>query len=127
MIPKPFGYPRSQRLLTAKDFQTVFNRVDVKSPSQYCLILARKNSLSHPRLGFVISKKNVRHAVSRNRLKRLTKDYFRLNQNNLPNLDIIFMARKGIDQLSNEQVHTMIDKQFNKLAKRATKSSQTQN
>ncbi|WP_132698965.1 ribonuclease P protein component [Reinekea marinisedimentorum] len=118
---KPFGYPKELRLLNARDYQTVFNKVDVKAPSEHTLLLARVNNLGHPRLGFIFSKKNIRFAVQRNRIKRITKDYYRLNRHTLPNMDIIIMARKGVDQLSNDEVRSMLKKQFNKLAKRASK------
>jgi ribonuclease P protein component len=118
---KPFGYPREVRLLNARDYQTVFNKVEIKASCEHCLLLARTNNLTHPRLGFIFSKKNIRHAVQRNRIKRITKDYYRLNQHDLPKLDIIIMARKGIDQLSNEEIRNLLKKQFHKLAKRASK------
>lgn len=127
MSLKPFGFSKKQRLLNAQDYQTVFNKVDVKAPCEQCLILARSNSLDHPRLGFIFSKKNIRHAVQRNRIKRITRDYYRLNESCLPKMDIIIMARKGIDQLSNDEVRSMLKKQFHKLSKRASKLSTINN
>jgi ribonuclease P protein component len=85
-------------------------------------LLARFNEKSTPRIGFILSKKNIKHAVQRNRVKRFTRDYLRLNQANLPSLDIVFMGRKGIDQLSDEQLHQLLAKQFMKLSKRAKRS-----
>ncbi len=120
-MQKPFGYTRSLRLLNAADFQTVFDQVDVKSPSEHCLLLARRNELQAPRIGFIISKKNVKHAVQRNRVKRFSREYIRLNQMTLPALDIILMGRKGIDKLSDEQLHNLLQKLFEKLVKRASR------
>jgi ribonuclease P protein component len=122
VIQKPFGFSRELRLLNAQDFRTVFDHVDVKAPSEHCLLLARFNEKSTPRIGFILSKKNIKHAVQRNRVKRFTRDYLRLNQANLPSLDIVFMGRKGIDQLSDEQLHQLLAKQFMKLSKRAKRS-----
>ncbi|MFQ3229037.1 ribonuclease P protein component [Reinekea sp.] len=121
---KSFGFPRSLRLLTASDFRTVFDQVDVKAPSPTCLLLAKANQ-SEPRLGFIISKKNVKNATDRNRIKRFTRNYFRLNQAKLPSLDIIFMGRKGLSDLSDAQLHELIEKQFQKLTKRAVKNLKT--
>jgi ribonuclease P protein component len=59
-------YPRQLRLLTAGDFKYVFDDASVKAHDQRVLILARPNGLDHPRIGFVISKKNIRRAVKRN-------------------------------------------------------------
>lgn len=118
---KPFGYSRQLRLLTAADFRTVFDSVDVKAPSEHCLLLARRNQLDHPRIGFILSKKNIKRAVQRNRVKRMSREYLRLHQQQLPSLDIIFMGRKGIDQLDDAQLQTLIRKQFEKLTRRATR------
>lgn len=110
-------------MLTAADFRSVFDQVDAKSPSEHCLLLARFNQRPTPRLGFIISKKNIRLAVQRNRIKRLTRDYFRLHQTDFNNLDIIFMARKGLDKLNNEDLKILLQKQFNKLIQRATRQT----
>lgn len=120
-MQKPFGFPRQLRLLNSADFRTVFDRVDVKAPSEHCLMLARRNEHDAPRIGFILSKKNIKHAVQRNRVKRFTRDYLRLHQHELPALDIVFMGRKGIDQLTDEQLHKLLSKQFNKLSKRASR------
>jgi len=122
VIQKSFGYPRQLRLLSAADFRTVFDQVEVKAPSEQCLLLARFNQNENPRLGFIISKKNIRHAVQRNRIKRITRDFLRLHQHELPHLDIIFMGRKGLDKLTNEEILKLLEKQFKKLVKRATKA-----
>lgn len=120
-MQKSFGFTRQLRLLNSADFRTVFDRVDVKAPSEHCLMLARRNEINAPRIGFILSKKNIKHAVQRNRVKRFARDYLRLHQHDLPALDIVFMGRKGIDQLSDEQLHKLLRKQFEKLTKRASR------
>lgn len=125
MSEKSFGYPKGLRLLNAKDYQTVFDKVDAKAPCDYFLMLARFNSLNHSRLGFIFSKKNIRFAVQRNRIKRVTRDYFRINEASVPNMDVIILARKGIDQLSNDDIRQLLKKQFNKLAKRSQQAAST--
>ena len=97
----------------------VFDQVLVKAPADTALLLARPSTTGSARIGFILSKKNVKHAVQRNRIKRLTREFFRLHQETLPHLDIIFMGRKGLDRLSNEEFHKLLDKLFRKLKKRA--------
>jgi ribonuclease P protein component len=120
-MAKTFGFPRSNRLLTAADFRTVFDDVRVKAPSDVLLLLARPNEKDQPRLGFILSKKNIKHAVQRNRVKRFTREYLRCHQQDIPPMDIIFMGRKGLDNLDDQQLHQIISKQFKKLVKRASK------
>lgn len=119
MIEKPFGYPRQARLLTAKDFRTVFEQTSAKAPTPEILLLATDSNC--PRLGFIIAKKSVKHATDRNRIKRLAKEYFRLHRSSMPAIDIVFMARKGITELTDSQLKQLIAKQFEKISKRAQK------
>lgn len=116
-----FRYPRQLRLLTGGDFKRVFDRAVVKVPDQHLLILARPNDLGHPRIGFVISKKNVRRAVQRNRVRRIIRDSFRLHQHQLPALDMIILARKGLDSLENPDLHALIKRCWTRAGKKARK------
>ena len=94
-LPVPrFGFPRSHRLLTAAAFKDVFAEA-AKSSDSYLTIIARSNRLKVPRLGLAISKRNIRHATDRNRIKRLAREAFRHHQAALAGLDIVVMARGG--------------------------------
>ncbi|QJD71858.1 ribonuclease P protein component [Marinobacterium sp. LSUCC0821] len=117
-----FEYPRQLRLLTGGDFKRVFDKADFKVSDNHLLILARKNKTEQPRIGFVLSKKNIRRAVNRNRIRRIIRESFRLNQHQLPQVDIVILARKGIDQLENPDVHKLISKSWNRLNKQAFKA-----
>ena len=114
-----FEYPRQLRLLTAGDFQFVFDKALIKVPDQKILILARPNELGHPRLGFVISKKNVRRAVKRNRVRRIIRESFRLNQHNLPAVDMILLARPGLGDMESADLTPLLKKCWSRLNKRA--------
>ncbi|WP_415899605.1 ribonuclease P protein component [Neptuniibacter sp. QD48_11] len=116
-----FRFPRRLRLLTGRDFQSVFDDVRLKVPDQPILILSRPNDLGHPRLGFVISKKNIRQAVKRNRVRRIIRESFRLNQHNLPAVDMIILARQGLGELENEEVHKLMKKCWSRLKNKSKK------
>lgn len=111
-MSRSFG--RDKRLLTSREFSAVFDSPSGKAPGKCVLLLARDNGLDHPRIGLVIGKKNVRLAVERNRIKRIARDSFRLHQDQLAALDIVVIARKGLGDLENEELHY----QFRKLWKR---------
>lgn len=113
-------FQKSRRLLNAKAYQAVFDHVDYKASSRVMLCLAYKNGLAHPRLGLVIAKKNVKHAVQRNRIKRIIRESFRLHQQQLPDVDMIFLARRGLDALENEQLHKEMTKIWQRLANKAS-------
>jgi ribonuclease P protein component len=52
-------------------------------------VITLDNSLGLARLGLVIPKKAVRHAVRRNRIRRWARETFRLNQHRLPSCDVV--------------------------------------
>ena len=112
------GFDKSKRLLNAAAFKAVFDQVDAKVSRRHLLMLTRKNGLQHPRLGLVIAKKNVRLSVQRNRVKRIIRESFRLRQNSLPAVDIIVLARKGLDQLDNAELHKELEKMWQRLAEK---------
>ena len=62
-----------------------------------------------PRLGLVAGRK-VGHAVRRNRVKRLLREFFRRHKVFLPPGDIIIMAKKGAPDLTYAQVHAELAK-----------------
>ncbi|RII74346.1 ribonuclease P protein component [Pseudomonas monteilii] len=119
MVSQDFS--REKRLLTPRHFKAVFDSPTGKVPGKNLLILARENGLDHPRLGLVIGKKSVKLAVQRNRLKRLMRDSFRLNQQMLAGLDIVIVARKGLGEVENPELH----QHFGKLWKRLARSRPT--
>ena len=112
------GFGRDKRLLTPRQFKTVFDSPTARAPGRNVLLLAHENQLEHPRLGLVIGKKSVKLSVERNRLKRQIRESFRLNQDNLVGWDIVVVARKGLGDLENVE----LARQFGKLWKRLERS-----
>lgn len=105
---------RELRLLTPSDFNHVFTQ-SIRASSPFITLVARKNELHHPRLGFAIAKKQVKHAHERNRLKRVIREYFRLRQHELPSMDVIVMVRSVVIELSNAEIRVILDKLWQRL------------
>ena len=61
-------------------------------------MLYRKNNLGLSRIGIVVPKKVVRLATSRNRHKRLIKEQFRQAKECLPNVDIVLLLNRKVDE-----------------------------
>lgn len=117
------GYPRQLRLLTAGDYRRVFETAAFKVHGKGLMALASPNALGHPRLGLIFSKKNVRRAVDRNRLKRIVRDSIRLRQQRLPAVDIVVLARRGVHELDNATVHRQLHGMWRRLEREASKSA----
>jgi ribonuclease P protein component len=114
------AFKKSSRLLNASDFQAVFDDAPLRTSHQHFLLLARLNSLGHSRLGLVIAKKHIRLSVQRNRVKRLIRETFRVKQQQISGIDVIVLARKGMDQLSNASIIEHLDLQWQRLIRKLT-------
>jgi ribonuclease P protein component len=120
-----YKFGKSLRLLNAADYKAVFDDAQFKVSKQQVLLLARANGLDHPRVGLVIAKKNVRLAAQRNRIKRIIREQIRLQQHQLSAIDVIVLARRGLDQLDNIALHQMFDQLLKQLDKKARRYSKT--
>lgn len=112
-------FSKSYRLLNASDYQAVFDHAPFRASHPNLLILARPSASPHSRLGLVIAKKHIRHAAQRNRIKRHVREFFRLHQQQLGNIDAVFLARKGLDELDNPALRKLLQKQWQRVSKKA--------
>ena len=71
-------------------------------------VLYRDNGKRAPRLGLAVSKKNCRQAVGRNRIKRIVRESFRLNQNRLPGIDIVVLSQPGTHKANNKELFSSL-------------------
>ena len=116
------GFGREKRLLNAKDYSQVFDGPEAKASHQRLLLLAKRNNTSRHRLGLVIARKHVRLAVQRNRIKRVAREFFRTLQVEEPGMDVVLLARRGIDQLDNAELSTILRQQWQVLGRRLSKT-----
>ena len=111
-------FSRKLRLLLPSDYTFVFNRPN-RSSDKILTILAKHNpEQSQSRLGLAVAKKSVKTAVHRNRIKRLAREFFRLNQENIAPADYVILVRSGIDRYDNKVITQSLSKQFNYLRKK---------
>ena len=116
------NFSRRVRLLTSEDFQRVFRETQCKSIDDRFTLLARRNGLENPRLGLAISKRLIKTAVGRNRVKRLIRESFRLHQDQLHDLDIVVLGRSGVLQASNTEILESLRFHWQRVAKRCVSS-----
>lgn len=103
------AFPKKLRLLSPQHFNYVFQQSQQASYPEIT-ILGRLNELGYPRIGLTIAKKNIKRAHERNRIKRLTREYFRLHQHKLPSMDFVILVRKGLANFNNQEITEILCK-----------------
>ncbi|MFC0819956.1 ribonuclease P protein component [Moraxella marmotae] len=92
------GFTKTDRLLTAGEFQRVFAAPIKKIHTAHLLAFIAKNDGDTARLGLAITKKKLKKAVDRNRIKRLTREQFRQSKTNLAGIDMVVIVKVGYDR-----------------------------
>ena len=122
MAGQSSGFGKEKRLLNAKDYSRVFDNPDARASHQNVLLLAKINDRTGHRLGLVIAKKNVRLAVHRNRIKRVAREFLRPRPAGESAVDIVLLARRGIGDLDNAELSSILQQQWKKLIHQTTKT-----
>jgi ribonuclease P protein component len=79
------------------------------------MIRALENRAGLTRLGIAVSRK-VGKAFVRNRIKRMIREYFRLNKHRLPpGADLVFVAKPHARDLETSELRAELDNFFDKL------------
>ena len=116
MINRQTFEPR-QRLHQPADFRAVRLR-GRKFSDPYFSLSVLANHESHPRLGLSIATRTFGTAVARNRIKRLARESFRLNQRALPAVDITVSAREGARAADTRALRASLDNHWKSIAQK---------
>jgi ribonuclease P protein component len=111
------SFTKASRLLGSSQYSSVFSQARFRLSAKNLLILA-KTSEGPARLGLVVGKKHVRSAVQRNRIKRLIRESFRIRKQEFGTIDLVVLARSGLDMLSNQQITVQANLLFDELTKK---------
>jgi ribonuclease P protein component len=129
-VPKKFTLGKKERLKSRKSIEKLFNEGKKIMASPYKVYYVVNNELSVVnkdnalKFGVGVSSKNFKKAVDRNRIKRLTKEAYRLQKNSLQEkaeatnhqLDIFFLYT-GKDIPEYDKVYKQVGVLLNKLDK----------
>jgi ribonuclease P protein component len=107
-------FPRDHKLVTKADYKVTLNQ-PYKISHKHLLILFKTNQVGNARLGLMVGKRVAAHAVTRNSIKRVIRESFRVRQDTLKNLDIVVIARHGCDTLSKAELRKGLDKLWERL------------
>ncbi|BBU28905.1 hypothetical protein BTHE68_26390 [Burkholderia sp. THE68] len=132
-LPAQAAFPKAARLLKTDEFSSVFRlRPWRRSPH---FVLYGKPSGKEARLGLVIGKKQAPRAVTRNLIKRLARDAFRLRREQLNGFDILVRLHAKLDRkampsasspplraLVGSELETLLDRAVREVARRSAQT-----
>ena len=114
---------KQAKMIKTDDFSSVFNfrkRFSLK----YLVMHYQPNNLQRARLGLVVGKKTAKLAVSRNYMRRVLREFFRLNQRDICHVDLIIRVQKKFDKVDFFQIKQEFDSLIDKLNQRVILSQQ---
>jgi ribonuclease P protein component len=83
--------------------------------SRHFIIVYAQSGHSVPRLGVTVTKK-IGHAVARNRLKRVCREFFRTHRDRLATpIDVHIIARSGSAQAATDDLTKCLEKLFSQI------------
>jgi ribonuclease P protein component len=83
---------------------------------EFFTVHAQANGLGRARLGMSIAARILRRAVDRNRVRRLIRESFRVNQLRLPALDIVIGVRAGLLAADNARLRSALETLWQKIS-----------
>lgn len=92
-------FKKTDRLLSEGDFRSLLNRAHRVSRSEEGILklnhfkVFRDPKAGPMRVGFTIPKKVVKSAVERNRVKRVLREFFRMNKTNIEGEILVKLER----------------------------------
>jgi ribonuclease P protein component len=105
-----YSFPSRARLIKTDEFSSVFN-FRKRISGHYLAIHYQHNQLGRPRLGLIVGKKTARLSVSRNYMRRVLRELFRTQQDQLASLDLVVRAQQAFDR----RHFSVVKQEFNQL------------
>ena len=90
-------FTKKAKLIKTDEFSSVFNfrkRISAK----YLAVHYQPNILGRPRLGLVVGKKIARLAVDRNYMRRVLREFFRIQQHEINHVDLVIRVQKKFEK-----------------------------
>lgn len=105
---KLYSFDRRRKLKARSEFLGVFrNSAPVKT--DFYKVYCQENRMNFSRLGVSVSRV-VGNSVKRNRIKRVVREWFRLNSGSFSrSVDVVFTFTKGIPAFTGKKLREALD------------------
>ncbi len=107
-------FPPARRLRKPGDFKRVYAG-GRRSGNEYFTVNTQRNEFNAARLGMSVAVRALGGAVERNRMRRVIRESFRLNQSMLPPMDIIIGVRPAARAAEPARLRASLERIWQKL------------
>ncbi|OQY59399.1 MAG: ribonuclease P protein component [Desulfobacteraceae bacterium 4572_88] len=108
------SFTKADRLLKRSEFLRL-SKIGKRLHNKHFLAVFHPSQENRTRLGITVTKK-IGNAVTRNRIKRLSRECFRLNRHSISgSWDINIIAKKGAANLAGDQVFSSLRNLFERI------------
>jgi ribonuclease P protein component len=108
------SFQKKDRILKRRDFNKLASRAK-RLNGKYLILLYARGEKAHTRLGVTVTKR-VGNAVTRNRLKRCCREYYRLNRNKLTgSWDINIIVKKEASGITSKELFSALQSMFDEI------------
>jgi len=114
------------KMIKTDDFSSVFN-FRKRISTEHLAIHYQPNMHERARLGLVVGKKTAKLAVSRNYMRRVLREFFRLQQHEICHVDLIVRVQKKFSKVDFIQIKQEFNLLIGKLNQRVKFNVQKNN
>jgi len=109
-----FFFTKTDRILKRSDFLRL-QQTGTKIQNNHFIALYGPGRFNRTRLGITVTRK-VGNAPSRNRMKRMLREFFRLNRHKLTGCwDIVIIVKKEAVELTSDQAFSSLQNVFDRI------------
>lgn len=83
--------------------------------NKHFVVYHRVHPIDYSRVGVIVSKRTAKHAVVRNRIKRVVREWFRLNHHSIKAQSLVIIAKKSAASVQNQELTTCLHELEKKL------------
>lgn len=108
---------KEAKLIKTDEFSSVFNfrkRISAK----FLVVHYQPNVITHSRLGLVVGKKIAKLSVDRNYMRRVLREFFRIQQHVINHVDLVIRVQKKFENKDFIQIKQEFDMLIEKLNQR---------
>lgn len=110
-----FSLKKADKILKRSEFLKL-SKFGKKTQNRHFIVIYLPGKLQRTRLGVTVTK-NVGSAATRNRIKRFSREYFRLNRHMITgDWDISIIAKKKAGELTSKEAFLSLQNLFNDIA-----------